>query len=55
MIIRYFANPTTMSQAVIGRDHIACASWVRWNSAKLMEVEGLTVDKVNARPCVIWC
>jgi peptide/nickel transport system substrate-binding protein len=49
VIIRYFADPTTMSQAVeSGEIDIAWRKLGAVESTKLMEVEGLTVDKVNA-------
>jgi peptide/nickel transport system substrate-binding protein len=49
VIIRYFADPTTMSQAVEkGEIDIAWRKLGAVESTKLMEVEGLTVEKVNA-------
>jgi len=49
VIIRYFADPTTMSNAVeSGEIDIAWRILGAVEATRLMEVEGLTVTKVNA-------
>jgi peptide/nickel transport system substrate-binding protein len=49
VIVRYFADPTTMSNAVeTGEIDIAWRKLGALESTRLMDVEGLTVTKVNA-------
>ena len=49
VIVRYFADPTTMSQAVeTGEIDIAWRILGAVEAVRLMEVEGLTVDKIEA-------
>jgi peptide/nickel transport system substrate-binding protein len=49
VIVRYFADPTTMSNAVeTGEIDVAWRTLGPVEAIRLQEVEGLTVEKINA-------